>query len=267
MGVVNAFATSESHPYYTCTDAGTCGTDRPGLLTRDYCRAPTHNFHFSNDFKYFSGDEAGSGGANPVGPECRFMNAKQIVTKDVNEISLTSVFIEEQSFGWPQGQAPNCASVTTPFAVDAIAQCNSAPYKDATSGQCTCDYNVAAFPAQVENFTVAFSHTYTVHDLIGETWSGSSSKTLAEQPFGSLDTTVVGFPNGTTRTYEGGESIQLTLEEILSMAEYEVGSQPALASPLRNPALHTQTPIGSLKCICMLRSGCALCGAELKIMS
>ena len=222
-GVVNAYASTATHPYYSCEASKTCGTDRPGLLTRDYCRAESHNFHYSNDFKYFSGDEAGSGGGGPVGPECRFMSANQIVTKDINEISLTSVFIEEQKFGWSQGNAPDCASVSSSFATSAIAQCSSAPYQDATNGQCMCDYNTAAFPTQVENYTIAFSHTYTVHwDQGQETWTGSSKQTTSDSGY-VMETTVVGFPNGTIRTYEAGEEIALTVQEILEMAEYEVG--------------------------------------------
>ena len=162
------------------------------------------------------------------------MSANQIVTKDINEISLTSVFIEEQKFGWSQGNAPDCASVSSSFATSAIAQCSSAPYQDATNGQCMCDYNTAAFPTQVENYTIAFSHTYTVHwDQGQETWTGSSKQTTSDSGY-VMETTVVGFPNGTIRTYEAGEEIALTVQEILEMAEYEVGFLASSSTPTRS---------------------------------
>ena len=75
-GVVNAYASTATHPYYSCEASKTCGTDRPGLLTRDYCRA--ESLPHSNDFG-ISSDEGQGGG--PVGPECRFMSANQIVTR------------------------------------------------------------------------------------------------------------------------------------------------------------------------------------------
>jgi LSD1 subclass zinc finger protein len=222
QGNTFAFPESFSHPYYSCVGDGTCSTVRPNLYTSNYCSAPNYNFYYSNDFKYFSGSEAGSGGADPVGPECQMLDGQSIMTKDINKITMSTVYTENQKFGWPQGGAADCDSVGTPFAVEAKAQCNSAVTRDPTTGQCECAFDSSVFPMQMENYTINIAHSYTVNQLLGSSWSGTSS-----DPSDSLDTkfvqsdgvTAVTFPNGTQREYQPGTPIQLTIHEMLSMAE------------------------------------------------
>ena len=200
----NAFAETTSHPSKTCGSASNCLTVRNALMTAPYCSSENYNFLYSDDFRY----EAYP--ASRAGPECRETDIYELNTKKSDYISFSTVFTEKQLYGWPCDLPANDS-----FVAAATANCDEAPISDPrTPEQCECRIEKSVFPAAIEEYLVQIQHGYTVTDLNGYSWFGSSQ--VRNVP-NRLDTIIL-WPNGTRRSYQAGIDIALTVKEIVTMA-------------------------------------------------
>ena len=121
-------------------------------------------------------------------PTCETLHKYEVSTKQTDFISFISSAMEFQTYGWP------CGEEGSDFASDAIAKCDSGTVTTGVGGaQCTCKTTKGYYTTAVEDYTVRFSHSYSVSELRGVTWSGSSDRKATDivAPEHPLDTKIL----------------------------------------------------------------------------
>lgn len=204
---VNPFAITSTHPTRSCSASSTCTAELQRLVAGSYCNTPSHKFDYSADFVY----RAAPG--SPNGPQCRVIEKDEVSSKRANYISFSSVFTETHKFAWP------LADNTSATYNAAMSQCDvAACVPDSVHPtQCTCTSTTSVFPAAIEDYSVQFDHNYDVNQLGSLSWTGSSTIANPTAPYLPTDTFIT-FPNGTVSMYRAGQTIQLTVREIVAMA-------------------------------------------------
>jgi hypothetical protein len=163
-----------------------------GTTTPAYCSSADHDYVFSSLWSY-------------IKPECRKLGVAEIYNKNKDSVSFTTSIIESVEYAWP------CTHIDAPFKRAQCAEINAPVVQ--TGLQCECVATKVYYVKGVEAITVAFEHGYTTTAKVG--LEGDSALTSAGEA--ALDTRV-SFPNGTKRMYAAGETIRLTLAELVSIS-------------------------------------------------
>ena len=175
-----------------------------GTTSPAYCSSADHDYVFSSLWSY-------------IQPGCRKLDVAEIYNKNKDSVSFTTSIIESVEYAWP------CAGIEAPFK---RAQCAEIGAPVVPTGlQCKCVDTNVYYVKGVEAITVAFEHGYTTTPALN--LEGDSAVKAAGEA--ALDTEL-SFPNGTKRTYVAGETIRLTLAELVSIS----GARPN-PNPYPNP--------------------------------